>query len=224
MIVAERKPIQELLAMIKAHNRILMVGCKGCVTVCNAGGKKEVAILSAAIRLARRKQGNPITVDEMTLDRQCEPEFITWLEESLCKNNYDAVISLACSIGPQYIAEAFEDLPVYPGLNTSFMGGTAQHGVWEEYCAACGNCGIHNFGGLCPLTRCAKNLLNGPCGGSENGSCEVNKDQPCIWEPIYIRMKNLGTVESLGKIRDAKDWSNSLSGGPRKIVREDLTL
>jgi ferredoxin len=224
MIVAERKNVQELLAMIETHKRILMVGCKGCVTVCNAGGKKEVAILSAALRLARQKQGNPITVDEMTLDRQCEPEFITWLEEPLNKNSYDAVISLACSIGPQYIAEAFEDLPVYPGLNTGFMGGTAQHGIWGEYCAGCGDCIIHNFGGLCPITRCAKNLLNGPCGGSEDGKCEVNKEQPCIWEQIYIRIKNLDKVESLQNFRDAKDWSTSLSGGPRKIIREDLTL
>lgn len=224
MIVGERKPVQELLAMVETHNRILMVGCKGCVTVCNAGGKKEVAILSAALRLARKKQGRPITVDEVTLDRQCEPEFITWLEESLNRNGYDAVISLACSIGPQYIAEAFEDLPVYPGLNTSFMGGTAQHGIWEEYCAACGDCSIHYFGGLCPVTRCAKNLLNGPCGGSEDGRCEVNKDRPCVWEQIYVRMKNLGTLESLGKVRDVKDWTTSLSGGPRKIIREDLTL
>lgn len=224
MIVCERKPVQELLAMVEAHHRILMVGCKGCVTVCNAGGKKEVAILSAALRLARQRQGNPIAVEEMTLDRQCEPEFITWLEESLNKNHYDAVISLACSIGPQYIAEAFEELPVYPGLNTSFMGGTAQHGIWEEYCAACGDCRLYDFGGLCPVTRCGKNLSNGPCGGSEDGMCEVNKDRPCIWEHIYIRMKNLGTADSLRKIRSAKDWSTSLSGGPRKIIREDLTL
>ena len=97
MIVAERKNVQELLAMVEAHQTILMVGCKGCVTVCNAGGKKEVAILSAALRLARQKQGKPIRVDEMTLDRQCEPEFITWLEEALDKNNYEAVISLACT-------------------------------------------------------------------------------------------------------------------------------
>lgn len=224
MIVAERKNVRELLAMVHGCNQILMVGCKGCVTVCNAGGKKEVAILSSALRVARRNQGNPITVDEVTLDRQCEPEFITWLEEPLNNKSYDAIISLACSVGPQYIAEAFDDLPVYPGLNTSFMGGTTEHGVWEEYCAGCGNCGIHNFGGLCPVTRCAKNLLNGPCGGSEDGKCEVNKEEACVWEQIYIRMNSLGTVESIKDIRDAKDWSCSISGGPRKIIREDLTL
>lgn len=224
MIVGEHKPIRELLAMIDGYNNILMVGCKGCVTVCNAGGKKEVAILAAALRIAREKGGNPVTIDELTLDRQCEPEFISWLNDPIKKNNYDAIISLACSIGPQYIAETFDTMVVLPGLNTSFIGGTVEHGIWGEYCSACGNCGIHNFGGLCPITRCAKGILNGPCGGSVDGKCEVNRDMDCIWELIYRRMKKLGQLDRLAQNIGAKDWSTSLSGGPRKIIREDLTL
>lgn len=224
MIVAEHKPIKELLEMIEGYNNILLVGCKGCVTVCNAGGSKEVAILAAALRIARRKQDKPVTIDELTLDRQCEPEFISWLDEPVKKNNYDAIVSLACSIGPQYIAEEFDTLVVLPGLNTSFMGGTVEHGIWEEYCAACGDCVIQSFGGLCPITRCAKGLLNGPCGGSVDGKCEVNEDMDCIWELIFERMKSLGQVDRLAQIIGAKDWSTSLSGGPRKIVREDLTV
>jgi ferredoxin len=224
MIVGEHKPIRELLHMIEGYDNLLMVGCKGCVTVCNSGGIKEVAILAAALRIARRKEGKPVTIDELTLDRQCEPEFISWLDEPVRKNDYDAIVSLACSIGPQYIAEAFDDMVVLPGLNTNFMGGTAEHGVWEEYCTACGNCGIHNFGGLCPVTRCAKGLLNGPCGGSVDGKCEVSQDIDCIWDLIYERMKHLGQLDRLAKMIGAKDWSVSLSGGPRKIIREDLTL
>jgi len=224
MIVAEHKPIRELLAMIAGCYNILMVGCKGCVTVCNAGGTKEVAILAAVLRIARRKQDKPVTIDELTLDRQCEPEFIAWLDDHVKKNNYDAILSLACSVGPQYIAEAFDNMVVLPGLNTGFMGGTVEHGIWGEYCAGCGNCGIHNSGGLCPITRCAKGLLNGPCGGSVDGKCEVSKDMDCVWDLIYERMKNLGQVDGLAQIIGAKDWSTSLSGGPRKIVREDLTV
>ena len=224
MIIGEHKPIKELLEMIDGYNNILMVGCKGCVTVCNAGGKTEVEILSAALRMARHLRGKPVTIDELTLDRQCEPEFIAWLDEPIKKNAYDAIISLACSIGPQYIAEAFESMVVLPGLNTSFMGGTLEHGIWGEYCAACGNCLIHNFGGLCPITRCAKGLLNGPCGGSLDGKCEVNSEMECIWLLIYERMKKLGQLDRLGRTVGAKDWSTSLSGGPRKIIREDLTV
>jgi len=224
MIVGERKPIKELLAMIDGHENILMVGCKGCVTVCNAGGKTEVAILASALKIARRKQNKPVTIDEMTVDRQCEPEFIEQLDDPIKKNRYDAVISLACSIGPQYIAESFDDLIVFPGLNTSFMGGTIEHGIWGEYCMACGNCGIHNFGGLCPVTRCAKGLLNGPCGGSLNGKCEIGGDVDCIWELIYARLKKLGQLDLLLQEKPPKDWSASISGGPRKIIREDLTV
>lgn len=224
MIIAEHKPMKELLAMIEGYNNILMVGCKGCVTVCNAGGSKEVAILSAALRIARRRQDKPLTIDEFTLDRQCEPEFISWLDEQVKKKKYDAIVSLACSIGPQYIAEAFDNVVSLPGLNTGFMGGTIEHGIWGEFCAGCGNCVIQDFGGLCPITRCAKGLLNGPCGGSVDGKCEVNKDMDCIWELIYDRMKNLGQVDRLAKMMGAKNWSTSLSGGPRKIIREDLTL
>jgi len=224
MIIGEHKPIKELLEMIDGYYNILMVGCKGCVTVCNAGGKTEVEILSAALRMARHLKGKPVTIDELTLDRQCEPEFIAWLDDSLKKSNYDAIISLACSIGPQYIAEAFESMVVLPGLNTNFMGGTLEHGIWGEYCAACGNCLIHNFGGLCPVTRCAKGLLNGPCGGALDGKCEVNSEMECIWQLIYERMKKLGQLDRLRRNVDAKDWSTSLSGGPRKIIREDLTV
>lgn len=224
MIIGEHKPIKELLEMIEGYDNILLVGCKGCVTVCNAGGSKEVAILGAALRIARRKQNKPVTIDELTLDRQCEPEFISWLDEPVKKNNYDAIVSLACSIGPQYIAEEFDGLVVLPGLNTSFMGGTVEHGIWEEYCAACGNCVIQNFGGLCPVTRCAKGLLNGPCGGSVDGRCEIDENVDCIWELIFERMKSLGQVDRLAEMIEAKDWSTSLSGGPRRIIREDLTL
>ncbi len=224
MIVGEHKPIRELLSMIDGYNNILMVGCKGCVTVCNAGGKKETAILAAALGIARKIQGKPVAIDEMTLDRQCEPEFIAWLDEPIKKKGYDAIVSLACSIGPQYIAEAFATMVVLPGLNTSFMGGTVAHGIWGEYCAACGNCGIHNFGGLCPVTRCAKGLLNGPCGGSIDGKCEVSRDRDCIWGHIYQRMKALGQLDRLAKYLGPKDWSTSLSNGPRKIIREDLTI
>lgn len=224
MIIAERKPIPELLAMLADHDRILLAGCKGCVTVCNAGGTKEVAVLAAALRIARRRQGRPIEVDEITLDRQCEPEFIGWLEKPIREKKYTAVLSAACSVGPQYIAQHFDDLVALPALNTSFMGGTKEHGVWAEFCRGCGNCGIHNFGGLCPVTRCSKGLLHGPCAGSSGGRCEVRPDMECVWLLIYERMKRIGQTEKFKKIKPLKDWSTYWSGGVRKVIREDLTL
>ncbi|MBP1725698.1 MAG: hypothetical protein H6Q51_996, partial [Deltaproteobacteria bacterium] len=176
MVVAERKPIEEILAMVADFNNILLTGCKGCVTVCNAGGQKEVGILASALKIARKKEGREIEIDEITLERQCDPEYIEQLEKPITSKHYDAVLSMACSVGPQYIAKRFEDALVFPVLNTTFIGGSLEHGVWAEFCQACGSCGIHNFGSICPITRCAKSLMNGPCGGSSRGKCEINPE------------------------------------------------
>lgn len=224
MIIAERKPIQELVAMLDGHKKVLLAGCKGCVTVCNAGGAREVAVLASALRIATKRKGNPVQIDEVTLDRQCEPEFISWLEDPVRSQHYTAILSAACSVGPQYISEHFDDVTVLPALNTNFIGGTVEHGIWGEYCRACGNCGIHLFGGHCPITRCSKGLLHGPCSGSTEGRCEVRPEADCVWQLIYKRMKKLGKLDSLRKIKQPKDWSSFWSGGVRRIVREDLTL
>ena len=137
MIVAERKPIEEILEMVKDFKKVLIVGCKGCVTVCNAGGRKEVGILASIIRLARKKDGNPIEITEHTLERQCDPEYIDLLDGMV--QQHEAVVSMACSVGPQFIAQRYPECLVYPGLNTSFMGGATEHGVWAEFCQACGD-------------------------------------------------------------------------------------
>ena len=222
MIVAERKPIDELLAMVKDFKKILVIGCKGCVTVCNAGGRKEVGILSSIIRLAREKDKDPIVVDEHTLERQCDPEYIEQLVGKV--EAYDAVLSMACSIGPQFIAKKFPEARVFPALNTNFLGGALEHGVWAEFCQACGDCKIHLFGGMCPIARCSKSLFNGPCGGSSGGKCEISKEVDCVWHLIVEKQMALGNLDGLTALRPAKNWSTSRDGGPRKIVREDLKL
>lgn len=223
MVIAERKPIEEILAMVADFKKILLVGCKGCVTVCCAGGTKEVGILGSALRIARKKAGNPLAVVEHTLERQCDPEYIEQLAPMLENGEFDAVLSMACSVGPQYIAKRYLK-QVFPALNTTFIGGSLEHGVWAEFCQSCGNCIIHNFGGLCPISRCSKSLMNGPCGGSSGGKCEVSNEIDCVWHLIYDRMTALGQVDKMRKIFPIKDWSTSRDGGPRKITREDLKL
>jgi len=222
MIVAQRKPLEEILEMVKSYNKILLAGCKGCVTVCNAGGAKEVGILASTLRLARKKDDRPLEVDELTLERQCDPEYIETLEDKI--RNYQAVVSMACSVGPQFIAARFPGTAVYPALNTSFMGGAKEHGVWAEYCQGCGDCKIHLFGGLCPVARCAKSLFNGPCGGSSKGVCEVDKDTDCVWHLIVTKLMEEGKLDRLMEVRPLKNWVTSRDGGPRKVVREDLKI
>ena len=195
MIVGDSKPLEEILAMIQERDKVLVLGCRGCVTVCNVGGEKEVGILATALRIARKKQGRPATIDERTLERQCDPEYIEELAE--VAGDYDAVISIACGVGPQFLSERYPALRVYPGINTTFIGGALEHGVWSERCQSCGNCLVHNFGGLCPIARCSKSLMNGPCGGSANGRCEINSETDCVWQMIYDRMGRLQRQQEL---------------------------
>jgi ferredoxin len=220
MVMGEGKPIQEILSMIGDKKKIIVAGCRGCVTVCSAGGQKEVEILSSTIRLAREKEGNPIEIREETLERQCDPEYLEQMRGYA--EDYEAIISIACGAGVQYMAEKYRRIPVYPGINTNFIGVTLEQGVWSERCQACGDCMLHKTGGICPITRCSKSLLNGPCGGSSNGKCEIDPEIDCGWQIIYDRLKELGSLELFEEVIPIKDWTTSRDGGPRKIVREDL--
>jgi len=220
MIVAEQKPLAEIKEILEDYRKVLVVGCGTCVTVCLAGGEKEVAILASSLRMATRLDGHPVAMDEATVQRQCEWEYIDPLRERL--DGYDAILSLGCGVGVQTLAERFPNKRVLPGLNTKFMGLPTEQGVWEERCQACGDCILDLTGGICPIARCSKQLLNGPCGGSQRGKCEVSSETSCAWQLIYDRMAARGQLDRLLQIQPAKNWSTSRDGGPRRIIREDL--
>jgi len=223
MIVADRKTVREIRDMIKNHKRVLLVGCGTCVTVCLAGGEREVGILGAAVRMALKLDGHAdVVVDQCTIERQCEDAFIDVLAQRAPE--YDAIVSLGCGAGVQALAERFTNTPVYPGLNTQFMGILESQGVWTEKCSGCGNCRLGQFAGICPITRCAKHLLNGPCGGSRDGKCEVNQNLDCAWQLIHDRGGRLGIAGQFDEITPPHDWSTGLDGGPRKVVREDQCI
>lgn len=219
MIVAQRKTIPEIMDIINQHEKILVLGCGTCVTVCLAGGEREVIIIASALRMASRFAGHPLKVEELTIERQCDNVFIEKAAEPIERN--DAVLSLGCGAGVQAIAERYPDKPVYAGLNTSFIGILEERGVWTEKCGACGSCVLSQYGGICPVTRCAKRMLNGPCGGSREDRCEVRADRPCAWQLIYQRLRGIGQLNRLLEIAPPKDWTGSLDGGCRMIVRED---
>jgi len=221
MIKVEQKPIDEILGFLEPYKRVVLVGCNACAAVCHAGGEKEVAILAAALKMARRKSGQKLEILEDCSTRQCEPEFVDELREKV--KNAEAVLSIACGVGVQTVAQRFLEVPVYAGINTMFIGETREPGAWVETCQACGNCVLHLTGGICPIARCAKQLLNGPCGGSQGGHCEINKDVPCAWQQIYERLKAIGQLDSMEQFIPAKKWGReSRDAGPRTIVREDL--
>ena len=221
MIIGEQKPIETLLEMLDPYDKVLLVGCHGCVTVCRSGGEKEVEIMASSIRLAREAAGRPLELEEVTLERQCDPEYLEIMRPYL--EDYQAVLSIACGAGIQFVAEKYPAAVVLPGLDTTFIGVTEKQGVWAERCQACGDCVLHLTGGICPVTRCSKSLFNGPCGGTTTeGSCEVNKDIPCGWLLIVDRLRSINQLENYRKILPMKKWKSSRDGGPRKIQREDL--
>jgi len=223
MIKAEPKPIDEILKCLEPYNKILLGGCGACVTVCHAGGEKEVSLLASSLRMARQKIGKPLEVLEATPSRQCEPEFAQELSEKVA--GVEAVVSVSCGVGVQTLVRHFPKTPVFPGVNTTFMGETTAHGVWEERCQACGNCILEKTGGVCPVARCAKQLMNGPCGGSSKGKCEIKRETDCAWQLIYDRLKSLGQLHKMEEIIPAKRWgAESRDSGPRRIVREDLKV
>ena len=219
MIVAERKSIPELVDILCNHKNILVLGCGTCVTVCLTGGEREVSIISSALRIAAEVKGLTFEINELTIERQCDNVFIEQAAEAIQK--CDAVLSLGCGAGVQAIAERYVDKPVYAGLNTKFLGILEERGVWTEKCVACGACMLHEYGGICPVTRCAKHMLNGPCGGSREDRCEVRPDRPCAWQLIYQRLKGIEQLDRLKQIELPKQWGSSINGGPRVIIRED---
>lgn len=222
MIVAKKKPIDEVIEEVEEYEKILIAGCNECVTVCEAGGKKEVAVLASALRMYFMNQGKDVKIDEVTLERQCDHEYLEEIRNVI--DQYDAVLSLACGAGVQFMAEKYLETPVLPGVDTCFMGVTEERGVWAERCLGCGQCILAKTGGICPVSRCAKRLFNGPCGGSTNGHCEINKDIACGWQLIIERLKELDRLEDYEKITPLKDWSTERAGGPRKVIREDVQL
>lgn len=219
MITAERKPMAEIRAMLAPYKKILVVGCGSCVAECASGGEKEVGLLASALRMDAKIEGRTIEVREMTIDRQCVYEFIDQLTG--VADRYEIILSLGCGAGVQAVAEVFPKMLVVPALNTTFIGETKEPGLWVENCRACGDCKLGYFAAVCPVTRCAKGLFNGPCGGSKNGVCEVDPDSPCAWQLIIERLENAGRSDLLEAIYPPADWSRQQGKGPKKIVRED---
>jgi len=220
VIIAEQKPISEISELIGGCKNILLLGCGGCVTVCLTGGEKETEIMASALRIKHRLEGKPVEIKTYNLTRQCDPEFIESIQDMV--KDIDAIVSLACGVGTQYLAERYSNKYVIPAMNTNFAGGSKQQGIWEERCGLCGDCTIHMTAGICVITRCPKSILNGPCGGAQNGKCEINRELDCAWDLVYTRLKEQGRLDALKAITPPKDWSTARDGGLRRMTLEDI--
>jgi ferredoxin len=219
MIVGERKPIEAILSYLEGSKNILLTGCHGCVTVCLTGGQKEVDVLASIIELARMKKRQPVKITKMMQERQCDPEFLPDLLEKA--KEHDLILSMACGAGVQLVAEKVGATRVFPAIDTNFIGAVPEKGIWSERCQTCGDCKLALTGGICPVTRCAKSLMNGPCGGSRDGICEINSEVKCGWQLIIDRLEATGCLDTYETIMEPVDWSKSRDGGLRKLVREE---
>jgi len=216
MIVGQQKSLEEIAEMIGKYEKVLNIGCGGCTSICLAGGQREVDVLNGDLSDHFGNSGHTIQLDQFTIERQCNEDFFSDLDELIPE--YQAVLSMACGAGVQFVAERYPDKPVFPALNTTFVGVDRNVGWYEENCRTCGDCILADTGGICPVTRCAKSLFNGPCGGTRsNGSCEVDTETPCAWFEIHKRLKAQGRLELITKVRPARNRENQTR---RTVIQE----
>ncbi len=214
MIVAKRKPFEEIKEMLKPYRKILNVGCGTCVSVCLVGGQKEVLVLNSELEMARKLEEDPIEINGVSVERQCDREFLETLDPMV--DEYDAIVSMACGVGIQFLAERFPSKPVFPAVDTSGLAVNQAVGWYEERCRSCSSCVLGWTGGICPVTLCAKGLYNGPCGGTNKGSCEINKDQPCAWYMIYERLSKQNRLDNIKVLHPSNDWRDQV---PRTLIQ-----
>ena len=219
MIVGNLKPIPEIASSISEFKTVMIIGCDGCVSVCLTGGEKAADQLALDLAYEGYYEDTPPEFIVNHFLRQCEPDLMeTYLN---LPSDVDAILSLACGAGVQTLVDLYPDKPIIPAINTSFLGALDTQGVWKEKCQGCGNCVLLQTGGICPITRCAKKILNGPCGGSKNGKCEINKDVDCAWYLIINRLTALDKLDDYMKILPPKDWSADRGLGPRSMAIAD---
>ena len=211
MIIAERKPFVEIKAMVAPYKKILIVGCGTCVAVCLAGGEKEVGLLASQLKLALGLEDKHLEIGEITVERQCDLEFLRPLCDFTA--DYEAIVSLACGAGVQYLKQLCYLQPIFPGVDTRFIGVNNEVGYYTERCRACSHCYLGVTGGICPVTMCPKGLLNGPCGGTLNGRCEVNPENDCAWSNIHHRLELEGRLDKMREIVPLHSHSRSTTPG-----------
>jgi len=222
LIVAEQKPVDEIIGSLEGYGRVVIASCGTCVTVCMAGGEKEALALRGLLEANAESKGKGLSVSLVNLKRQCDDEFIDDLEAELLDG--DVILSMACGVGVQFLAGKYHDKIVLPGLDTKFFGAAKELGYWTELCGGCGACLLEKTGGICPIARCSKSILNGPCGGSQDGKCEIDEGTDCAWQLIFDKLSALGQTHKLLEIYEPRDWRTARDGGPRSVRKDDVNL
>ncbi len=217
VVITTKKPFEEVLSALQGLKRIAIVSCGSCAASCQTGGTESAKEIDEKLR----NEGFEITavlVSEEICDTRIMTKDLERIDDELRES--EAILTLGCGLGSQSIVEVLADKypkkPVIIANNTEFMGIT-ETGRFYQRCAGCGDCLLNETGGICPITTCAKSLMNGPCGGMVQGKCEVgNYEEDCGWILIFKRLKELGKLDLFSKLRDPRNWTDS--GHQRKVV------
>lgn len=203
MIITTKKPIEEVMGMVGDAKTVAVIGCGSCATGCQTGGEAQVAEMVKLLEDAGKAVVHTVIPDyccmNMTVKIKMKP---------INAAKPDCIICMSCGDGVQTVAKNVPGIPVYPSNNTMFLGEAVRFGKWEEACHFCGDCLLGQTGGICPITQCAKSLVNGPCGGQKNGKCEVNPNNDCAWIKIYKRLSEIGQLDKLTVSRPDKDYKD----------------
>jgi ferredoxin len=211
-----QKPIDDIISYLKPGEKVFVVGCGNCAAKCHSGGEPETKQMAERLR----RKGIEVTgyactdsgvsLCKLTIVRKMLNE--TYKDQT---GKADSFLILACGQGIHTVMDATDGGSVHPGCDTIFGGETVTDDFITEYCSLCGECIVENTGGLCPVTLCAKGLLNGPCGGAIDGKCEVDRNRDCGWQLIYDRLRELGRLDDMSVYITPKN--NSKWSRPRSL-------
>jgi len=199
--ITKQKPFDEIKQQLDRFDRVYIVGCGTCATMTRTGGREEVLNMKEHLQdLGKLVTGwtvIPIACDEMTE--------VAIRENNGATQNANCILIMACALGVHRMS-LYIDKPVIPALDTLFIGVEDGPGNFHEVCVQCGQCVLGETAGICPLTACHKGLLNGPCGGTNDGKCEVDKEKDCAWALIYQRLEEQGRLDLMRKYHPPKNY------------------
>lgn len=209
--ITRQKPLNEIKEQLVGLDKTYIIGCGTCTTMTKTGGRDEVLKMREHLEgLGKRVTGwtvIPIACDEMTE--------ASMKENSKAIQNVDCILAMTCALGVHRIG-LYISRPVIPALDTLFIAVEDKPGYFSEVCAQCGQCILGQTAGICPITACHKGLVNGPCGGTNNGKCEVDKEKDCAWTIIYQRLKEQGRLDLMRKYYPPRNFQAVLR--PRAIT------
>jgi len=215
MIISQQKPFETILASLGESRSVFIVGCAKCATVCKSGGEEEVWQMQEALTSAGREVTGSIIIDEachmlrVSRDLRGKQQMV---------DDADALLVMACGAGIQSVSAAVKNKTV-AALDSLFLGNIKRFGHFEQKCSLCGECILTETAGICPVTACPKGLLNGPCGGMDEGHCETDPEAECAWAQIFSRITETGSSMNLTETVPPKNYAKILKPGKLKLSK-----